>query len=194
MSAEPNWCFLNYPKGETNIFQFIDQNKIMNSVKPNLNIFQIRTTLGFRGYVSSNQIHLLFGTFALKMGQKGLKMALKCFGLVWYGLVWLSFDPNWSEEKQKNPTASCSEFQSSSRTPRNQTFSLAILDNLKKVPQLCHTKPYYIKPRHFRPIFRPLWPIFRAKVPKNHCNQIEWAQPLNLHIWTEHILVVWNLI
>ena len=147
----------------------------MNSVKPNLNLFQIRTTLGFRGYVSSNQIHLLFGTFALKMGQKGLKMALKCFGFVWYGLVWLSFDPNWSEEKQKNPTASCSEFQSSSRTPRNQTFSLAFLDNLKNVfgfshhpgSQLCHTKPYHIKPRHFRPIFRSFSPIFRAKVPKS---------------------------
>ena len=51
--------------------------------------------------MSPNQIHLLVGTFALKMGQKGLKMGLKCFGLVWYGLVWLSCDPNWSEKKQK---------------------------------------------------------------------------------------------
>ena len=28
-------------------------------------------------------------------------MGLKGFGLVWYGLVWLSCDPNWSEKKQK---------------------------------------------------------------------------------------------
>ena len=38
-------------------------------------------------YVSSNQIHLLFGTFGPKLGQKGLKMGLKCLGLVWYGLA-----------------------------------------------------------------------------------------------------------
>ena len=37
--------------------------------------------------MSPNQIHLLSGTFDLKMGQKGLKMGLKCPGLVWYGLV-----------------------------------------------------------------------------------------------------------
>ena len=37
--------------------------------------------------MSSNQIHLLFGTLAQKMGQKGLKMGLKCPGLVWYGLA-----------------------------------------------------------------------------------------------------------
>ena len=67
------------------------------------------------------------------------------------------------------PTSSFSEFQSFSRTLRNQTFILAILDNLKKVfgfshdpgSQLYHTKPYYTKPRHFRSI------IFRAKVPKS---------------------------
>ena len=64
MSAEPNQCFLNYPKGETNIFQ-------------------LRTTHWFRGYVSPNQIHLLFGTFALKMGENDLKMGLKYLNLVW---------------------------------------------------------------------------------------------------------------
>ena len=40
-----------------------------------------------------NQIHLLFGTFGQKMGQKGLKMGLKCLGLVWYGLAWAGCDP-----------------------------------------------------------------------------------------------------
>ena len=54
-------------------------------------------------------------------------------------------------------------------------------------------KLYHTKLKHFRPTFSPFWPILRAKVPKNHRNQIEWAQPLNLHIWTEHILVVWAL-
>ena len=43
--------------------------------------------------MSPNQIHLLFGTFGLKMGQKGLEMGLKCPGLVWYGLAWLGYDP-----------------------------------------------------------------------------------------------------
>ena len=169
MSAEQKWCFSNWPKGETNIFQ-------------------LRIPHWFRGYVSPNQIHLLFGTFAPKMGQKGLKIGLKCFSLVWYGLVWLSCDPNWSEKNQKHPTASCSEFQSSSRTLRNQTFSLAILDNLKKVSgfshdpesQLCHTKPYHTKPRHFRPIFRSFSPIFRAKVPKSKWVWFEDTYPLNL--------------
>ena len=119
MSAEPKLCFWNYPKGETNIFQ-------------------LRTTHWFKVYVSSNQIHLLLGTFALKMGKKGLKIGLKCFGLVWYGLVWQSCDPNWSLKNQKNPTASRSEFQSSSRTPINQTFHMAVLDNLKTVFGFSH--------------------------------------------------------
>ena len=44
MSAEQKWCFSNWPKGETNIFQ-------------------LRTPHWFRGYVSPNQIHLLFWTF-----------------------------------------------------------------------------------------------------------------------------------
>ena len=81
MSAEPKWCLLNWSKGETSIFQF-------------------RTTNWFRGYVSSNQIHLIFGIFAQKRGQKCLKMGLKCLGLVWYGLVWLGCDLNWSDLKK----------------------------------------------------------------------------------------------
>ena len=80
MSAEPKRCFLNYPKGGTYIFQ-------------------LRTTYWFRGYVSSNQIHLLFGTCAPKIGQKGLKMGLKCLVLEWYGLVWLVWPKLvWSEK------------------------------------------------------------------------------------------------
>ena len=31
--------------------------------------------------------------FLPKMGQKDLKMGLKCLGLAWYGLVWLGYDP-----------------------------------------------------------------------------------------------------
>ena len=73
MSAEQKWCFLNRPKGETNIFQ-------------------LRTPHCFRGYVSSNQIHFLFGTLGPKMGQKGIKMGLKCLGLVWDGLAWSGCD------------------------------------------------------------------------------------------------------
>ena len=37
--------------------------------------------------MSQNQIHLLFGILAKKVGQKGVKMGLKCPGLVWYGLA-----------------------------------------------------------------------------------------------------------
>ena len=81
MSAEPKWCFLNWPKGGTNIFA-------------------LRTPHWFRGYVSPNQIHLLFGTFGQKMGQKGLKIGLKCLGLVWYGLAWAACDPgSWLSPK-----------------------------------------------------------------------------------------------
>ena len=79
--------------------------------------------------MSSNQIYLLFGTFALKMGQKGLEMGLKSPGLVWYGLVWLGCDPKWSEKKQENPTVSSSKFRS---------FHLAVLDNLKRVFGFSH--------------------------------------------------------
>ena len=43
--------------------------------------------------MSSNQIHLLCGTFGKKMGQKGLKMGIKYLGLVWYGLAWAGCDP-----------------------------------------------------------------------------------------------------
>ena len=51
--------------------------------------------------MSPNQIHLLSGTFDLKMGQKGLKMGLKCPGLVWFGLAWLGYDPRtWLNIKQ----------------------------------------------------------------------------------------------
>ena len=64
MSAEPKWCFLNYPKGGIGIFLFL--------------------TMSFvRGYVSSNQIHLLFGIFGQKMVKNNLKSTIK--GLVWFG-------------------------------------------------------------------------------------------------------------
>ena len=50
--------------------------------------------------MSSNQIHLLFGTFGKKMGQNGLKMGIKCFGFVWHGAAWAGCDPgSWQSPK-----------------------------------------------------------------------------------------------
>ena len=74
MSAEPKWCFLNYPKGV-------------------MGIFLVLTMSFIRGYVSSNQIHLLFGIFVQKMVKNTWKRAFK--GLYWFGLAWscLSNDP-----------------------------------------------------------------------------------------------------
>ena len=60
--------------------------------KGETNIFQLRTSHWFMGYVSPNQIHLLFGTLAPKMGYKGPKIDQKCLGLVWYGLAWPGCD------------------------------------------------------------------------------------------------------
>ena len=34
--------------------------------------------------------------------------------------------------------------------------------------QPSHTKTCHTKPKHFKPIFRPFWPIFWSKVKKNH--------------------------
>ena len=85
--------FFNWPKGETNIFT-------------------VGTPNWFRGYLSPNQIHLLFGTFGLKMGQKGLKMGLKCPGLVWYGLAWLGFYPGtWLNPKQHSKLSKIAELK-----------------------------------------------------------------------------------
>ena len=60
-----------------------------------------------------------FFTFDQKMGQKVLKMGFKCLGLVWYVLVWLDCDQNWSELKNRIQTAFYSKFQSSFQTPGN---------------------------------------------------------------------------
>ena len=60
-----------------------------------------------------------FWYFCPKIGQKVIKMGLKCLGLVWYGLVWLGCDLNWSYLKKLIPAACCSEFKSSSQIPRN---------------------------------------------------------------------------
>ena len=65
MSAEPKWCFLNYP---------------------------ILAMSFIRGYVSSNQIHLLFGIFVQKMVKNTWKRAFK--GLYWFGLAWLCLSNN----------------------------------------------------------------------------------------------------
>ena len=48
----------------------------------------------------SNQIHLLFGSLDPEIGQKDLKTDLKCFDLVWYGLVWPGCDSgSWLNRK-----------------------------------------------------------------------------------------------
>ena len=121
------------------------------------------------------------------------------------GLAYTSFDFNWNFGfihspktviilNQWQPTnellrmhlaISCCEFQSSSKTPRNQTFNFAILDHLKRVFTSAMTnyhnlaKPNHSKPRHFRPIFRHFWPIFLPKVPKSKWIWFEDTYPLN---------------
>ena len=73
-----------------------------------------------------------FWYFCPKIGQKVIKIGLKCLGLVWYGLVWLGCDLNWSDLKKLILAASCSEFKSFSQIPGNQTFKFVILDKLKR--------------------------------------------------------------
>ena len=93
-------------------------------------------------------------------------MGLKYPGLVWHGLA---CDPG--------STQAC----------RYQTFNLAILDNFEHSFGLSHdpgsqaaqAKPYQTKPRHFRPIFRPFWPIFWPKVPKSKWIWFGDTYPLN---------------
>ena len=41
------------------------------------------------------------------------------------------------------------------------------------------TKPYHTKPGHFRPIFKPFWPIFRSKVPESKWIWFGDIYPLN---------------
>ena len=45
--------------------------------------------------------------------------------------------------------------------------------------QPSHIKPNHTNPRHFRPIFRPFWPSFWAKVPKSKWIWFEDTYPLN---------------
>ena len=73
-SQEFRSACLNYPKGVMGIFLVLSMSFI-------------------RGYVSSNQIHLLFGIFVQKMVKNTWKRAFK--GLYWFGLAWLclSNDP-----------------------------------------------------------------------------------------------------
>ena len=67
MSVEPKWCFLNWSKGRTGIFIPVMISHI-------------------RGYVTPNQIHLLFGIFVKKCAQNTQNKAFR--GLIWFGLVW----------------------------------------------------------------------------------------------------------
>ena len=51
-------------------------------------------------------------------------------------------------------------------------------------------KPYQTKPRHFRPIYRPFWPIFGAKVPKTHRKGCQRVHPLKKNICRIHFPLV----
>ena len=46
--------------------------------------------------------------------------------------VWLGCDLNWFDLKKLITAASCTEFQSTSQTPGDQTFKLVILDKFKR--------------------------------------------------------------
>ncbi len=128
MSAEQKRCFSNWSKGETNIFQ-------------------LRTTIWFRGFVSSNQIHL----------SKFLFNLLKITNLkVWFPGV---LEELWSSLQE---AAGIYFFRS---------------DQFRSHPSC--TKPYRTEPRYFKPIFRPFWPIFWAKVPKSKWIWFEDTYPLN---------------
>ena len=139
-----------------------------------------------RGYAHSIWLRWFFGTFALKMGQKVLKVGLKCLGLVWFGWAWSFCDHgSWLNPKlfSNCPKQQSweSDFWKLGRIFETQyIMHLEFLFGLEKLiltqdHNYSQAKPYHMKPRHFRPTFRPFWPIFRAKVPKYHRNQIEWA-------------------
>ena len=65
-----------------------------------------------REYAHSIWSQCFFGTFAQKMGQKGLKMGLKCPGLVWYGLAWMGYDPGtWLNPKQHSKFSKIAELK-----------------------------------------------------------------------------------
>ena len=148
MSAEPKLCFSNYPKG-------------------GINIFQLRTTYWLWGYVSSNQTHLLFSNFALKMGDKWPKNGPKMswFGMVGFGMAkfwfWIMAEPKKIAKLKVWFLAFLEELWNSLQ--KAVGFFCCFSDQFGS--QLSQTKPYHTKPKHFRPIFRPFWPIFRAKVP-----------------------------
>ena len=106
-----------------------------------------------------------FWYFCPKNGSKGLKIGLKCLILVLYGMVWLI----------------------SSKTRRNQTSNLAILENWKEFLGSAMTqdhnlaKPNLIIPIQniLSPFFGPFWPIYRPKVPKSKWIWFEDTYPLN---------------
>ena len=154
MSAEPKWCFSNCSKGGTKIFA-------------------LRTPPWFRGCVSPNQIHLLFGTFGQKMGQKGLKIGLKCLGLVWYGLAWAACDPgSWLSPKLCSKLSKIARLKvwllglrEESQNYLNEAVEIFFEFRPACVDPGSQAKPYHTKPRNFRPIFGPFWPIFWPKGP-----------------------------
>ena len=137
MSTEWKWCFLNWSKCE-------------------IDFFALGTTHWFMVYVPSNQIHLFLGTFAKKMGQKDQKIDLKLLGLVWYGLIWLGYDPgSWLNPKTVFKL---------SKTAMWKVWFMGVLEKLWNSlleavgffwffkdqfgSQLCQTKPYQTKPKH----------------------------------------------
>ena len=127
--------------------------------------------------------------------------------MVWLGqvVIVVQYKLFWTEKKI--PNGSWSEFQNSSLTPRNQTFNFAIVNNLKRVFWFSHdpgsqtglAKPNQTKPRHFRPIFRPFWPVFRAKIPKNTVTKLSEHSPIfytyrqNIFWWSGPWANSWDL-
>ena len=99
--------------------------------------------------------------FAPKLGQKCLKMGLKCLGLVWYGVAWPCWVKTSSSQQKKKFQLTNLGVSNSSLTTKNQTFNFAILDNLKNTTV---TKYHNLaKPNHTKPnqdILGPFLSIF----------------------------------
>ena len=128
------------------------------------------------GYAHSIWLRWFFGTFALKIGQKGLKMGIKCLGLVWFGWAWPVCDTgswlnpklfsNWL--KQQNWKFDFWELGTNFETHYMRHLEFFFSSEYLVLTQdhnYSQAKLYHTKPKHFRPTFRPFWPIFRAKVP-----------------------------
>ena len=94
------------------------------------------------------------------------------FGLVRFGMARLWSKLVWTDKKQfKMPLVM--SFCYFGQIENSFGFS----HDLRSQPS--HTKTYQTKPYHFRPIFRPFWPIFGSKVPKSKWIWFEDTYPPN---------------